>query len=294
MRVPPELADGWSRWPAPAKLNLLLHIVGRRADGYHQLQTVFQLLDWGDQIDLHIRTDGVIRRVLGADGVAADDDLALRAARLLRSICPGPGGVDIALHKRIPLGGGFGGGSSDAASVLLALNQLWRCGCDTAALARLGLQLGADVPVFVHGRSAWAEGVGEQLVPMDLCGDWFVVVDSGVRVATGELFQAPELTRNAPRMTMEDFAPGRIGENVFSPLMRARSAPLSALLDAIGELGTGGMTGTGGGCFLLATSRQDALDKAAALSRFGPTVVSQGVARSAMLDMLEREIPGRV
>jgi 4-diphosphocytidyl-2-C-methyl-D-erythritol kinase len=156
------------------------------------------------------------------------------------------------------------------------------------------LQLGADVPVFVRGRSAWAEGVGERLLPMDLDGDWFVIVDGGVRVATGELFQAPELTRNAPRMTMEDFAPGRVGENVFTPLMRARSAPLAALLDAIDNLGTGGMTGTGGGCFLLATSRQDALDKAAALSQFGHTVVSQGVARSAMLGMLERESSGRV
>ena len=286
-------SEDWSHWPAPAKLNLFLRITGRRADGYHLLQTVFQLLEWGDRIDLRIRQDGAILRTHGAADVAAEDDLCIRAARLLRHACPGPEGVDIAVHKQIPLGGGFGGGSSDAATTLLALNRLWGCGLDVGELAALGLRLGADVPVFVRGRTAWAEGVGEQLQPIELPERWVVVIDSGIRVSTQDLFQAPELTRNAIRLTMEDFASVRVGENAFTPLMRARSAHLAALLDAVGELGAGGMTGTGGGCFLLATSRQDALDKAAALSRFGRVVVTRAVAQSSLLGMLERDRSGR-
>ena len=159
-------ADDWSAWPAPAKLNLFLQITGRRADGYHCLQTVFQLLDWGDEIRLRPRRDGHIALVRGAPGVAAESDLVLRAARALQRAAGGGVGADIEVHKRIPMGGGFGGGSSDAATVLVALNALWGLGLDPAALARIGLTLGADVPVFVHGHSAWAEGIGEELVPI--------------------------------------------------------------------------------------------------------------------------------
>ncbi|HVF36291.1 MAG TPA: 4-(cytidine 5'-diphospho)-2-C-methyl-D-erythritol kinase, partial [Candidatus Saccharimonadia bacterium] len=152
-----------TRWPAPAKLNLFLHVVGRRADGYHLLQTVFQLLDFGDEIEIVVREDGAIRRTSPLDGVAADDDLVIRAAHALREQAGSHLGADIGVAKRIPLGGGLGGGSSDAATVLVALNALWGCGLDLDALAGLGLALGADVPVFVRGRSAWAEGVGERL-----------------------------------------------------------------------------------------------------------------------------------
>mgnify|MGYP006190477325 CR=1 FL=1 len=161
--------EGWSAWPAPAKLNLFLHITGRRADGYHQLQTVFRLLDWGDRIGLRLREDGQVRRQgEGLAGVAEADDLAVRAARLLKDAANIVQGADIIVEKHVPAGGGFGGGSSDAATVLVVLNRLWRAGLDEDALAALGLRLGADVPVFVRGRSAWAEGVGEELTALAL------------------------------------------------------------------------------------------------------------------------------
>jgi 4-diphosphocytidyl-2-C-methyl-D-erythritol kinase len=198
------MTDPWTSWPAPAKLNLFLHIVGRRADGYHLLQTVFQLLDWGDTVRLRIRTDGKIRRDSDISGVPAESDLCLRAAAALRERAGRPAGVDIALDKRIPLGGGLGGGSSDAATVLVALNALWATGLSIDELADVGLGLGADVPVFVRGHSAWAEGVGERLTPISLPRRDYVIVDPRVSVATTALFQAPELTRNSPPMTMSD------------------------------------------------------------------------------------------
>jgi 4-diphosphocytidyl-2-C-methyl-D-erythritol kinase len=177
-------AGGWSEWPAPAKLNLFLHITGRRADGYHLLQTVFQLLDWGDTVRLSPRTDGVVRRLQALPGVDAADDLAMRAALALRASSGTQLGADIAIDKQIPLGGGLGGGSSDAATTLVALNELWGTGLDVDALAAIGLGLGADVPVFVRGCSAWAEGVGEVLTPLDLPERWYVVLDPGVQVPT--------------------------------------------------------------------------------------------------------------
>ena len=163
------VAQGWSPWPAPAKLNLFLRIVGRRPDGYHELQTVFRLLDWGDTVHLRSRADGVIARVgAGAEGVAEADDLLVRAAKILQLEANCRQGIDIGIEKRTPMGGGFGGGSSDAATVLVALNLLWGLDFDMSRLAALGLRLGADVPVFVHGRNAWAEGVGERLTAIEL------------------------------------------------------------------------------------------------------------------------------
>src|SRR5690554_5216498 len=184
-------ADGWSAWPAPAKLNLFLRITGRRDDGYHSLQTVFRLLDRGDTVRLRVRADGVIRRH-GASpaGVPESEDLLLRAARLLQEAAGSGQGADIGVEKNIPIGGGFGGGSSNAATVLVALNRLWNAGLAPRELASLGLRLGADVPVFVHGRTAWAEGVGEKLDPLALAPAWYLLVDPGIRVATAELFQA--------------------------------------------------------------------------------------------------------
>lgn len=173
-----------TRWPAPAKLNLFLHVTGRRADGYHELQTAFQLLDFADSIDIEPLRDGDIVRIEGLPGVAPDDDLAVRAARALRATTGTRQGARIRVVKRIPAGGGLGGGSSDAATVLVALNELWRTGLDLAKLASIGADLGADVPVFVHGRSAWAEGIGERLQPLDLPERWFVVIHPGVPTAT--------------------------------------------------------------------------------------------------------------
>ncbi|KRE90978.1 4-diphosphocytidyl-2C-methyl-D-erythritol kinase [Frateuria sp. Soil773] len=248
----------WSRWPAPAKLNLFLRITGRRPDGYHELQTVFRLLDWGDEVRLRVRDDGQIRRVTDVPGVPAESDLLVRAARLLQRHAGTALGADIAVDKRIPMGGGLGGGSSDAATVLVALNLLWRAGLDEDALAELGRQLGADVPVFVRGRSAWAEGVGERLSPITLPRRWYVVLDPREAVPTAALFQAPELTRNAPRATISSFASGETTENAFEPVARARHARVAAALDWLGGFGRARLSGSGGCVFLETASRGQA------------------------------------
>lgn len=240
---------GWSDWPAPAKLNLFLHIVGRRADGYHHLQTVFQLLDWGDEIALRLRPDGRILRTSGAPDVAPENDLVVRAAHALKTATGSALGADIAVGKHIPLGGGFGGGSSDAATVLVGLNELWRTALNIDELATIGIDLGADVPVFVRGHSAWAEGLGERLVSIELPRCWYVVVNSGVSVPTRELFQAPELTRDAPSGTMADFVSGKLRGNAFEPVLRRRAPAVAQVLDELGKHGDACLTGTGGGVF---------------------------------------------
>ena len=246
-----QRGDGWSRWPAPAKLNLFLHLVGRRDDGYHLLQTVFQLLDWGDTVHLRPRDDGIIRRTSALAGVAEADDLTVRAAQLLRRHAARPSdGVDIDVDKRIPLGGGLGGGSSDAATVLVVLNRLWECGLGTDDLAVLGLELGADVPVFVHGRSAFAEGVGERLTPVSLGHARYLVVDPGVSVSTGELFRAPELTRDAPPMTIRGFVCGDPAGNAFEPVVRARYPAVERAFAWLGRHGRPRLSGTGGAVFM--------------------------------------------
>ena len=263
-----DAAAEWTAWPAPAKLNLFLRITGRRPDGYHELQTVFQLLDWGDTVRLRLRPDGVIQRHGGEDyGVAEADDLVVRAAKLLQNAARSSKGADISVEKRIPLGGGFGGGSSDAATVLVALNRLWGTGLDEEALAGLGLGLGADVPVFVRGRSAWAEGVGEVLTPLDLPPASYLLVDSGVSVPTAELFQAPDLTRDAPAATIRDFVSGSVLGNAFEPVLRCRSEAVEAVLQRLSQLGPSALTGTGGGCFARFGARADA---EAALAQLPP------------------------
>jgi 4-diphosphocytidyl-2-C-methyl-D-erythritol kinase len=234
-----------------------------------------------------VRRDGRVQRLAGAEQIAAADDLALRAACLLQQACDCALGADLRIDKRIPMGGGFGGGSSDAASVLCALNALWGCGLDADRLAQLGLQLGADVPLFVRGRSAWAEGLGERLVPMDLPPRWFVLVDAGVHLSTGELFQAPELTRNAPPMTMADFASDLLGRNAFAVPVRRRSAQLGALLDRLSELGAGGLTGSGGGCFAAADTPEQAQSLLGELGRFGRCIVVRGVNLSPLHEQLD-------
>lgn len=276
-------AGGWTRWPAPAKLNLFLRIVGRRPDGYHLLQTVFQLLDWGDTVALRVRDDGQVRRV-SAEGYAVpeDQDLVVRAAKLLQKEAKIAQGADIAVEKVIPLGGGFGGGSSDAATVLVALNQLWAAGLDEDRLAALGLCLGADVPVFVRGRSAWAEGVGEQLVPMDLAPAAYLVVDTGVGVPTAELFQAPELTRDAAPATMADFVSGSSLGNAFEPVLRRRSEAVEATLQVLSQLGPAALTGTGGGCFVRLRTRADAEAALARLPQGLRAWVAEGVSESPL------------
>ncbi|MGH8213057.1 MAG: 4-(cytidine 5'-diphospho)-2-C-methyl-D-erythritol kinase [Rhodanobacteraceae bacterium] len=240
----------WSAWPAPAKLNLFLRIVGRRADGYHLLQTVFRLLDWGDEIRLRVREDGEIVRGQGVDCIIADDDLAVRAARALQCATGTRLGADIAVDKRIPVGAGLGGGSSDAATVLVALDVLWDTKLPSEPLAEIALGLGADVPVFVRGRSAWAEGVGEKLTPLDLPPRWYAIIDPHVHVSTAELFQTPELTRNAPPATIAGFVSGGITDNAFELVARARHPRVASALDWLGRFGMARLSGSGGAVFL--------------------------------------------
>ncbi|KGQ19522.1 4-diphosphocytidyl-2-C-methyl-D-erythritol kinase [Lysobacter dokdonensis DS-58] len=241
----------WSEWPAPAKLNLFLQITGRRPDGYHTLQTVFRLLDWGDTVRLRVREDGGIYRVGGsAPGVAEADDLMVRAAKLLQREANVRLGADISVEKRIPAGGGFGGGSSDAATVLVALDRMWDTNLGIDRLAALGLTLGADVPVFVRGDNAWAEGVGEILTPIDLPPAWYVLADPGVQVPTAALFQTPELTRDSPPATMRDFVSEAVLDNAFEPVLRRRERAVEATFAALAQVGTPRLTGTGSGCFV--------------------------------------------
>ena len=242
-------ADAWTRWPAPAKLNLFLHIVGRREDGYHLLQTAYQLLDWGDEVRLRVREDGEIRRIDPLPGVPDDLDLGVRAARALKRESGCRLGADVAIEKRVPIGGGLGGGSSDAATVLVALNALWDTNLDDDALAEIAISLGADVPVFVRGTSAWAEGIGERLTPLDLPERWYVVVDPGVSVPTRELFQVPELTRNSPQLTIPLFASGVATGNAFEPIVRGRFPAVAAALEWLGRHGEARLSGSGGAVF---------------------------------------------
>ena len=241
----------WSEWPAPAKLNLFLRIPGRRADGYHLLQTVFRLLEWGDTIRLRLRADGrIVRQGASVPGLDEAEDLTVRAAKLLATAARIDQGVDISIEKRIPSGAGFGGGSSDAATVLVALNWLWGAGLDIDQLAALGLQLGADVPVFVRGGNAWAEGVGERLAAIELPPAWYVLVDPGVHASTAELFQAPELTRDAVPATISDFVSGAPLGNCFEPVLRRREPAVEAAFAALARIGRPQLTGSGSGCFV--------------------------------------------
>lgn len=204
--------------PAPAKLNLFLHITGRRPDGYHLLQTVFQLIDFGDTLHFTHREDDNICRVTAIEGIPEEQDLIVRAARLLQAdIFRRTGkkpGADIAIEKHLPAGGGLGGGSSDAATTLMALNHLWDGKLNKEALMKLGLQLGADIPFFIFGRNAFAEGIGEILSPADTPDGWFVVIDPGISVPTAAIFTSGELTRNTEKIKMLDF-PGYLAENSF-------------------------------------------------------------------------------
>ncbi|MDO5505168.1 MAG: 4-(cytidine 5'-diphospho)-2-C-methyl-D-erythritol kinase [Pseudoxanthomonas suwonensis] len=282
-------AEGaWTRWPAPAKLNLFLHVTGRRADGYHLLQSVFRLLDWGDDVYLRVRDDGCIRRIGGSvAGVAEADDLAVRAARLLQQASGCASGVDIAIDKRIPAGGGFGGGSSDAATVLVALNRLWGTGLEPSALAALGLRLGADVPVFVHGHNAWAEGIGEQLTPLALPPASYVLADPGVQVPTAALFQADDLTRDCHPATIPGYVSGTVTGNVFEPVLRRREPAVEAMFATLSRIGRPRLTGSGSGCFVEFATRQRAEDALQRLPDGVKAWIADGVQRSPLLETLE-------
>ena len=270
---------------APAKLNLFLHVLGRREDGYHELQTVFQFIDLCDRLTFTSRADGAIEREGGLPGLAPDDDLAVIAARAFQKASGAPDGVTVHIDKVIPAGGGLGGGSSDAATTLVALNRLWEVGWNRDRLCAFAVTLGADVPVFVRGAAAWGEGIGDRLVPIELPEPWYLVVDPRVPVATGPLFQAPELTRDSPRLTIPDFVSGR-GRNDFEPLVRARHPEVAAALDWLGDYAEGGvgarLTGTGGCVFATFSETDAAHDALARLPGRWRGVVARGLNRSPL------------
>jgi 4-diphosphocytidyl-2-C-methyl-D-erythritol kinase len=292
-----------SSWPAPAKLNLFLHVTGRRADGYHELQTVFQLLDHGDEVHLALRRDGRIQRRKPTPGVAEEADLALRAARLLRDRTGTGLGVDLAVTKRLPMGGGLGGGSSDAATTLVVLDRLWGLGLGPRRLSALGLELGADVPVFVHGHSAWAEGVGERLRPVAIEPAWFLVVTPRCRISTAQVFGHPSLTRDRVAVKMSDFTSGasscRVALSPWALVARAgndceavarRLEPeVDELLEWLGRRAPARMTGTGACVFALFGAEDEARRVQTELPDTWHGFVARGCDRSPLLAALARD-----
>ena len=233
-----------SAYPAPAKLNLFLHVVGRRADGYHLLQTLFRFVDYGDTLHFAPREDGQVRLLNPLPGVPQESDLTVRAARLLQQVANCTRGADIRLEKRLPMGGGLGGGSSDAATVLLALNHLWQLGLSRERLQALGLTLGADVPVFIFGRTAFAEGVGEALQAVPAAPAWYLVLQPPVAVPTVDIFRAPELKRDTPAMAAADWRPG-LGGNDLEPVACARFPEVARHLAWLQRFGRARMSGSG-------------------------------------------------
>jgi 4-diphosphocytidyl-2-C-methyl-D-erythritol kinase len=283
-----DLLGSHAPWPAPAKLNLCLHIVGRRADGYHLLQTAMQFIDLRDDLWFYRRPAGVIERVAGPTDIPADTDLAVRAARLLVASCDVRDGVAIGLSKGIPMQGGLGGGSSDAATVLVALNHLWRVGLRLDELAALGLTLGADVPIFVRGHAAWAEGVGERLTACDFPENIYLVVKPRAAVSTAEIFQAAELTRNSPITTIRAFLAGG-GRNDCTSTVRRRYPEIGEALDWLEEFGDARLTGTGACVFVAMPDVAAAQTVKARLPARWTGYVVRGLNRSPLLDRLELE-----
>ena len=242
---------------APAKLNLFLHVVGRRADGYHLLQSAFRLLDWGDRLSFSVRDDGLVRRLGEVSGVAEANDLVVRAARLLQASTGCTLGADITLTKHLPMGGGLGGGSSDAATTLLALNHLWGTGLGREQLQTLGLRLGADVPFFIFGRDAFVEGIGERLQPLTLPPRWYVVLSPQVSVPTAEIFSAQDLTRNTEPLKIADFATGTTRNDLQAVACR-RYPEVAAAIDWLAQHAPARMTGSGACVFAQVGSADEA------------------------------------
>ena len=277
-------------WRAPAKLNLFLHVTGRRDDGYHELQTVFQLIDAADDLRVTVRDDGAIRRTGAVAGLPEAADLTVRAARLLQAEARTGRGADIGLHKRLPMGGGLGGGSSDAGAVLLALNRLWGLGWGRERLAALGATLGADVAVFVGGRTAWGEGIGERLVPVALEPCWYVVATPPCHVSTAEIFGAPELTRSSAPLKIPRFF--RDAEavpvarlmaatrNDCEPVVTARYPEVAEALASLGAHGPARLTGTGASVFVALPARRRAEAVARTLPDRWRVMVARGLDRA--------------
>lgn len=272
-------------WPAPAKLNMFLHINGQRLDGYHDLQTLFQLLDWGDDLVINVSDCGNITRSGNVDGIPESGDLCIAAARLLKSRCSIQYGVHIELNKRIPLGAGLGGGSSDAATVLVALNELWHCGLSIQQLAEMGLELGADVPLFVYGNSARAHGRGEQLQSVTLEEHYFVLVFPEIHISTAQVFQHPLLKRDSPVLSWSDLdmKPGR---NDCEALLLNLYPVLQDMMRDLLNWGQPRISGTGSTIFLTFDTKKSAISAASELKcRYNVRAVG-GVNRSPLPDRL--------
>jgi 4-diphosphocytidyl-2-C-methyl-D-erythritol kinase len=277
-------ADGLTL-PAPAKLNLMLHIIGQRSDGYHQLQTLFQFLDYADELTFAPRSDGVIQLHSELSDVAHDSNLIVRAARQLQQASHCPQGADIWLTKRLPMGGGLGGGSSDAATTLLGLNHLWQLNWSADQLAALGLNLGADVPVFVRGHAAFAEGVGEILTPVELSEPWFLVAIPQVSVSTAEIFGDPQLTRNTPANKLRSLLEEG-GRNDCQPVVQKRYPEVHNALILLNKFVPTRLTGTGA-CVFGSFPNEDDADKVA---RQLPATLPCFVAQGRNVSMLHRKL----
>ncbi len=279
--------------PAPAKLNLFLHITAKRDDGYHNLQTVFQLVDYSDEITLSLRGDGKICRKSGLKSVPEESDLCILAAKLLKSKLlskrDAPLGVDISIIKNLPIGGGIGGGSSDAATVLLGLNKLWNGGFSTQELAVFGKTLGADVPVFVHGNSAWAEGIGEDLSPLKLKEKWFLVIHPKISVSTAEIFNDQALTRDCEPIKIARFLEDNDLEdltNVFEPIVRNKYPEIAKAIDWLSTFSSARLTGTGSCLFASFNQQKEAQQVLDKIPKEWQGFVAQGVNQSPLLKAL--------
>jgi 4-diphosphocytidyl-2-C-methyl-D-erythritol kinase len=275
-------------WPAPAKLNLFLHITAQRADGMHELQTLFQFLDVGDTLYFEPRADGQLNLHGGLADVADEDNLVMRAAHCLQAETRTPLGTDIRLDKRLPAGGGLGGGSSDAATTLVALNCLWQTGLSADELARLGLVLGADVPVFVHGKAAWAEGVGEKFTEVSPPEPWYLVVAPDCEVSTAAIFSAPELTRDCQPITIRDFLSGQ-AENVCESVVRKQYPAVDQALNWLGQFAPARMTGTGSCVFAAFENKAQATEVSRKIPGKWQGFVARGCNRSPLLERLAAE-----
>lgn len=279
------MSDSPLVWPAPAKLNLMLHITGQRADGYHELQTVFQFLEVGDELSFELRQDGKISRLQGDESIAAEDDLVVRAAAALQAASGCRLGVDIHLDKQLPMGAGLGGGSSDAATTLHALNQLWNLAFSRQQLAEIGLKLGADVPVFIHGFAAFAEGIGEQLTAVEIEQPWYLVITPHVHVSTAEIFQDLELTRDCPTIKIRDL-PASGWDNVCLPVVVKHYPQVAKALEVLGQYAQARMSGTGASVFAAFDSEAEAQEVLRKLPKEWTGFVAKGLNESPLVTLL--------
>ena len=282
-------------WPAPAKLNLFLQITGKREDGYHNLQTVFQFLDVSDRLRFVVRDDEKIIRKTDNEGVKAEEDLVVKAARALQSATGTKQGADIYLQKLLPMGGGLGGGSSDAATTLVVLNYLWGTGLDIDALAEIGLKLGADVPVFVRGYAAYAQGVGEQLEAIEPDEPWYLIVNPEVHVSTGEIFSNSQLTRDCSAIKICDLQIGTANEakvfdelgNVFEPVVSKLYPEIAEVIQQLNKYANAKLTGTGACVFAAFNSQEEAKQAMNKLPDDWSAFVAKGLNRSPLQTKLE-------